>query len=118
MSEKNWTFKGFSSVGGFKELYDINLVKQDIINHFNTKNGELDWNPNYGSKIQSLIFELQVGSTRQEVESDVRRVMNSEGRVNTKSISVEELDHGYMCNIEGTYVQTKEVFELELFFNK
>lgn len=118
MSDKGWTFKGFSSVGGFKELYDIDLVKQDIINHFNTREGELDWNPNYGSKIQSLIFELQVGSTKQEVEADVRRVMNSEGRVNTQSIDVQEIDHGYLCSISGSYEQTKEAFSLELFFNK
>lgn len=118
MNENEWTFKGFSSVGGFKELYDIELVKQDIINHFNTMQSELDWNPTYGSKIQSIIFELQVGSTRQEVEADVRRIMNSEARVNTKSVTVEEIDHGYLCDIKGTYVQTKEVFELQLFFNK
>ena len=36
------TFKGFASpiVGKTQVLYDVELVKKDLINHFNTKKGE------------------------------------------------------------------------------
>ena len=36
------TYKGFSTVAGGKsnQLYDLDLIKQDLINHFYTRKGE------------------------------------------------------------------------------
>ena len=54
-----YAYKGFSSansVDNFK-LYDIDLVKQDIINHFYIRKGEKLENPNFGTIIWDMIFE-------------------------------------------------------------
>ena len=36
------TYKGFSTLAGVKsnQLYDLDLIKQDLINHFYTRKGE------------------------------------------------------------------------------
>ena len=53
-----FTYKGFSSQetkSNFK-LYDIDLVKQDIINHFYIRKGEKLMNPDFGTVIWDLLF--------------------------------------------------------------
>jgi len=56
------TYKGFSTVNpdniGF-QLYDLQLVKQDIINHFHIRQGELLSNPNFGTIIWDILYEPQ-----------------------------------------------------------
>jgi len=50
-------YKGFSSVNASNfgnKLFDFDLIKQDILNHFNTKKGERLMNPNFGSIIWDL----------------------------------------------------------------
>ena len=49
-------YKGFSSLDqttSNSKLYDFDLIKQDIINHFNTRKGERVMNPTFGSIIWS-----------------------------------------------------------------
>ena len=47
------TYKGFSTVGRNQKfrLTDFDLVKQDLINHFNIRKGEKLMNPNFGTVI-------------------------------------------------------------------
>lgn len=54
-----FTYKGFNSKNkqnGFK-LYDIDLVKQDIINHFYIRKGEKLENPSFGTIIWDMILD-------------------------------------------------------------
>jgi len=60
-----FTYNGFSSQetkSSFK-LYDIDLVKQDIINHFYIRKGEKLMNPDFGTVIWDLLFEQFTHST-------------------------------------------------------
>jgi len=50
-------FKGFSTVNKVKAPYtltDMALVKQDLLNEFNTRKGERVMRPNFGSIIWDL----------------------------------------------------------------
>jgi hypothetical protein len=53
-------YKGFSTVSDATEnfgLYDLALIKQDIINHFYIRKGEKLMNPDFGTVIWDLLFE-------------------------------------------------------------
>ena len=53
-------YKGFSTVNTQTEnfgLYDIALVKQDLINHFHVRQGERLMQPTFGTIIWDLLFE-------------------------------------------------------------
>ena len=52
-------YKGFSTINRSKKFRttDIDLVKQDLINHFSIRKGEKLMNPNFGSIVWSLLFE-------------------------------------------------------------
>ena len=52
--------KGFSTVSLDTEnfsLYDLDLIKQDLINHFYVRQGERLMNPTFGTIIWDLLFE-------------------------------------------------------------
>ena len=68
-----YAYKGFSSansVGNFK-LYDIDLVKQDIINHFYIRKGEKLENPNFGTIIWDMIFEQFTPQVKEMIAKDM-----------------------------------------------
>jgi phage baseplate assembly protein W len=72
-------YKGFSTINntdGNTTLYDFALVKQDIINHFNTKKGERLMNPEFGSSIWDLLMEPITDDTRQALAEDIESICN------------------------------------------
>jgi len=69
----SYAYKGFSSanaVDNFK-LYDIDLVKQDIINHFYIRKGEKLENPNFGTIIWDMIFEQFTPQVKEMIAKDL-----------------------------------------------
>lgn len=100
-------FRGFTSNGGMRILYDVDLVKQGLTNHFYTPLGSLDHNPAYGSIIPLMIFELKNALNRAEIERDVIRVLSSEPRVQYLSHSVTELEHGYSISVSMKYMNVE-----------
>ena len=53
------TYKGFSTLTSDKsnQLFDLDLIKQDLVNHFYTRKGERVMNPNFGSVIWDMLYE-------------------------------------------------------------
>jgi phage baseplate assembly protein W len=53
------TYRGLSTLGQNKKfrLTDIELVKRDLLNHFQIRKGEKLMNPNFGSIIWNMLFE-------------------------------------------------------------
>lgn len=111
-------FKGFSSSDGMKVLYDFQLVRQGLINHFNTVLGSLDHNPEYGSILPLMIFELKNGVSRAVIESDIKRVIGSEPRVEYLSHSVSEQEHGFTIDVQLRYMKLNPIETLTIDFDK
>jgi len=54
-------YRGLSSVNpdnNSSTLYDLALIKQDLLNHFHIRQGEKLMNPEFGTIIWDAIFEL------------------------------------------------------------
>ena len=76
-------FKGYSSVDkkiGSTQLIDLNLAKQDLKNHFYTRQGERLMDPNFGSIIPSLLFNPMNDSLADEIFDDAKRIVTSDPR--------------------------------------
>lgn len=95
-------FKGFSSptTGNTQVLTDVNLVKKDLINHFYTRKGEKPMNQEYGFIGHDLIFELDLPGTQSKLETDARRIIETDPRVTEVSIDVQVVSYGYNVVIE------------------
>ena len=91
------TYNGFSTVNpdsiGFK-LYDIQLVKQDIINHFHIRQGELLSNPSFGTIIWDILYEPLTESLKEIIANNVSAIVNYDPRVNVTEITVDQYESG------------------------
>jgi len=77
-------YTGYSSVANTEidtRLHDLELVKQDLMNHFNTRIGERVGRPNWGSIIWDLLFDLSDSRTESLVVQDALRIIGEEPRV-------------------------------------
>jgi phage baseplate assembly protein W len=96
-------YKGISTVNDIndsKTLYDIAIIKQDIINHFHIRQGEKLENPSFGTIIWDVLFEPLTEDLRQAVLDNVTEIVNSDPRVQVDSVFLEEYESG--LNIECT----------------
>lgn len=113
------TFIGFHSpaTGAMQELYDIALVKQDLLNHFMTHKGERVMEADYGFIGWDLIFELKLPGTRDLIEQDARRIVQTEPRVTERQIDVIEEEHGFTVNIYLYFHVLDSTDVLSIFFD-
>jgi phage baseplate assembly protein W len=102
----SFTYKGFSSKenkSNFK-LYDIDLVKQDLINHFHIKKGEKLENPNFGTIIWDLLFEPMTEEVRTLIAKDVEEIINYDPRIVVQTVNVDSTDQGIQISAELLYL--------------
>ena len=109
--QKSQFYKGFSTVDPSSlntKLFDFDLIKQDILNMFQTKKGERVMNPDFGTIIWSLIYEPFTDDVKQKISEDVTRILNYDPRVTPTRINITEAEYGMI--IEATlYYKRQDV---------
>lgn len=114
-------FKGFSTVNRtYKNnvLYDIDLIKQDLLNQFHTRKGDRVMLPDFGSIIWDMMFEPLTAANRELIEEDVRRIISSEPRVAIESLNVTNNEHGIMVAVNLFYTPLNAISTLEVAFDR
>lgn len=121
IKQLNQFYKGFSSVNIFdssSRLYDFDLIKQDIINQFNTKKGERVMNPQFGSIIWDLLMEPLTDQTTELLTKDINQICNSDPRVTPTQINLTEYDNGYILEVTLVLTSTDQSSVLTLKFDQ
>ena len=114
-------FRGYSSVGTnflSPTRYDLDLAKQDLMNHFDTRKGERVMMPEFGSIIWDLLFEPLDDITKKLIDEDVRQVIKNDPRWSLQSVAISEGPNALNIEIVVTYVPTNEVVTLPLTYDK
>jgi|TARA_R110000803_G_scaffold53702_4_gene110085 phage baseplate assembly protein W len=114
-------YKGTSTVSNDSKsfsLYDINLIKQDLLNHFNIRKGEKIYNPNFGSIIWDLIHEPLTEQTTELLENDVKEVLRSDPRVLVENISIFEQQTGVQIVIEINFKDYNQLEQMVYTFDR
>lgn len=114
-------YVGYSSVNPEllgTTLYDFDIIKQDIINQFNTRKGERVMNPKFGTIIWDLIFEPFTDDVKQALSDDISRVCNSDPRAVPIQIDINEQEYGMLLEITLQYVGTDQTANMKLTFDK
>ncbi len=117
----NRVFRGFNSIGKTRpstELHDIELIKRDILNHFYTHRGERVMRPGFGSIIWELLFNPFDDILRDQVLSDVDRIISSEPRVELISSDVIEYEHGLRINLKIKYIPYESIGNFSVNFDR
>ena len=114
-------YKGYSSVDNTSsttEMFDFDLVKQDIMNHFSTRRGERVMNPGFGSVIWELIFEPLTAESKSIIENDIARVLSSDPRITVQALNINQQSYGFIVEITLQLVGTSQVEVMRLNFDK
>jgi phage baseplate assembly protein W len=114
-------YKGFSSTvpdGLGSRLYDLELVKQDLINHFNTRKGSRVMNPNFGCIIWDLLMEPLTEEVTEALRNDITRICNSDSRVTPLQIDLYEYDSGYILELSLQLAATDQSTQLVIKFDQ
>lgn len=85
-------------------LYDLNLIKQDLINHFHIRQGEKLENPTFGTIIWDILFEPLTDSLKEAIIADVTRIVNYDPRVSVSSVLIDAYETGMQITCELTYL--------------
>ena len=114
-------YKGFSTVDNLNsdaKLFDFELIKQDILNHFNTRKGERVMNPEFGTIIWDLIMEPLTDQIRELLTADIKNICSFDPRTTPLEIKINEYDQGYLVEITLLIKSTNETATLRLAFDQ
>lgn len=114
------TYKGFSSLEnktGFR-IFDIDLVKRDLLNHFYIRKGEKLENPDFGTIIWDMLFEPFTEDVKKEIAKNVEEIINYDPRIQVNSILVDSTDQGIRIEAELVYLPFNISDSIEFQFDR
>ena len=105
-NQGTFTYRGFNSTESKRnyKLYDIDLVKQDLINHFYIRKGEKLENPDFGTIIWDMLFENFTEEVKGLIAKDVQTIINHDPRIIVNSVTVDSTDQGIRIEANLTYL--------------
>ena len=113
------TFIGFNTINQFKKftLTDFPLIKQDLLNAFNIRQGELPGRPDYGTTLWNFLFESQVEELQNNIVDEIQRVAGGDPRVFISDIQIFPQDNGILIQLELTITPSTDASRLAIFFD-
>lgn len=113
------TYIGFSTTAkNGMRLTDQELINRDLMNHIYTVRGERVMMPGFGTRIPLIVFEPLDPITLEEIEKDLREVIDYDPRVQLIDIAVTALpdNNAVVAFIDLKYVELNLIETLRLEF--
>ena len=114
-------YKGFSTVNPDNRgstLYDFNLIKQNILNHLNTRKGQRVMNPKFGTIIWDILMEPLTLQIRNALTKDIEEICTFDPRVYPTQIQINEYEQGYVIDIILVMKNTNQSEAIKLTFDQ
>lgn len=113
------TYRGFSTINRNKKfrVVDFELVKQDLVNHFQIRKGEKLMNPDFGTIIWNVLHEPLTEELKQVIIADVKNVINYDPRVAVENVIITEFQQGIQIELDLRYIATNQINLLNLRFD-
>ena len=114
-------YRGMSSVNienpNFR-LFDLSIIKQDIINHFHIRQGEKLENPEFGTIIWDVLYEPLTESLKQAIVKNVEDIINYDPRVAADRVIVDTYESGILIECVLTYLDYSIAEAMQLRFDQ
>lgn len=115
------TFKGYSSLAGdFADpiLYDKDLAKRDLLNHFYTRRGERLMSPLYGSIVWDMLFEPMTLELQDIIFNDAKNIVGQDPRWKLREAEIvsDEVNQTIYLNMLLNYVPSTTEETLQVAF--
>lgn len=113
------TFIGFNTQGQYKKftLTDFPLIKQDLLNAFNIRQGQLPGRPGYGTIIWDYLFENQVAETTSAIQKEIQRVAGGDPRIFISDVQMYPQENGILVELQLTITPSTNAERLSIFFD-
>ena len=114
-------YRGLSTVNpdsNSSTLFDIGLIKQDIINHFHIRQGEKLENPEFGTIIWDALYEPLTESMKEAIVQNVTEIVNSDPRVTVNSVVLDQYESGLIIDCDLTYLPYNTSEKMRLTFDE
>ena len=101
-------YRGLSTVDPDNKsgtLYDLALIKQDILNHFHIRQGEKLENPEFGTIIWDALFEPFTEDLKSAIAENVTTIVNYDSRIQADSIVVDTYEQGISIDCTVSYIR-------------
>lgn len=114
------TFIGFNTIKQVKKftLTGYELIKQDLLNAFNIRQGELPGRPAYGTVMWTFLFENQLENLVQAIRSEIQRVAGQDPRIAINDIEIYPQDNGILVQINIQVVPSQNAEIVAIFFDQ
>jgi phage baseplate assembly protein W len=117
--KQNQTFIGFNTQGQYKKftLTDFPLIKRDLLNAFNIRQGQLPGRPEYGTVLWDFLFENQVEELQNSITQEVQRVAGGDPRIFISDVQTYPQENGILIELQLTIVPSTDAERLSIFFD-
>lgn len=114
------TFIGFNTIGQNKKFtsVDFDLIKIDLLNAFNIRQGELVGRPGYGTVIWNYLFENQTAETQTLITQEIQRVCAGDPRVYISGMQMFPQQNGLLIQLGIAVVPSTNAELLSIFFDQ
>ena len=113
------TFIGFNTQGQYKKftLTGFELIKRDLLNAFNIRQGQLPGRPDYGTVLWDYLFENQLEELQNNINREVQRVAGGDPRIYISDVQNFPQENGILIQLELTVVPSTDAERLSIFFD-
>ena len=113
-------YRGFSTVADAKSfsVYDFELIKQDLINHFHIRQTEKLSDPTFGTIIWDILYEPFTIEVQEAIIEDVTRIINYDPRIKAEDIVIDTYEQGIQIDCTITVLPFSITDQLRFKFDK
>jgi len=114
------TFIGFNTINQNKKFtaVDFELIKIDLLNAFNIRQGELPGRPGYGTIIWTFLFENQTQETQNAIINEIQRVAGGDPRLYISGVQIFPQQNGILIQLGLAVVPSTQAQQLSIFFDQ
>jgi phage baseplate assembly protein W len=114
------TFIGFNTIDQYKTftLTDFDLIKRDLLNAFNIRQGQVPGRPQVGTTIWDFVFEPQVIQTQNQLQAEIQRVVAGDPRLVVSDVQAYPQENGILIQIALTVIPSQNAELLSIFFDQ
>ena len=114
------TFIGFNTQDQYKKftLLDEDLVKRDLLNGLNIRQGQLPGRPQLGTTLWENLFENQSPALVTAIENEIQRVAGYDPRIQIADTQVFPQENGILIQVQLAIVPNTTAQQLSIFFNQ
>jgi len=113
-------FIGFNTQGQYKKftLTDSALIKRDLLNALNIRQGQIPGRPQVGTILWDNLFDNQTNETERAILNEIQRVAGGDPRLQISTVEIFPQQNGLLLQVEIILVPSTEPERLSIFFDQ